>query len=243
MSPEDTNRGGELARRSFAALIAIVLLWGISLAVTYYVAFTVGGFMGSRGADMDFGYITRVMATFTTVQMVGVALLLHHSPWANPRRALAWVMLLQGILLTCLGSLMLPRINLARDCGIILAAASFVASGFCFQDEKGSKWLRLSSLWPIPLLAFVMMQFLAVIKPEEAMEFAANKAKAERGDSNAQLRLAACYESGYGVAQDQAEALRWYRKAASKGNSDAEILADILEEKMKSQLTAPKAGK
>lgn len=163
MRPEVTHRGWELARRSIAAVIAIVLLWGSSLAVTYYLAFTAEGLMGTNGVAMDFGYITGVMVTFTTVQMVGVTLLLHLSPWTNPRRALAWVMLLQGILLAYLGSLGLTRIDMARDCGIILTAGSLLASGFCFVDEKGSKWLRLSRLWLIPLLAFILMQLLAVI--------------------------------------------------------------------------------
>jgi len=49
--------------------------------------------------------------------------------------------------------------------------------------------------------------------------FDETKAKAERGDADAQAELGAMYVKGLGVPQDSAEALRWFRKAADQGNA------------------------
>src|ERR1700739_24755 len=43
-----------------------------------------------------------------------------------------------------------------------------------------------------------------------------------KGDINAQFMLGLAYESGHGVAQDFAEAARWYQKAADAGNPGAQ---------------------
>ena len=45
---------------------------------------------------------------------------------------------------------------------------------------------------------------------------------AEQGDADAQLLLGAMYEDGKGVAQDDKQAVAWYRKAAEQGNVDAQ---------------------
>ena len=45
---------------------------------------------------------------------------------------------------------------------------------------------------------------------------------ATEGDMNAQFQLAAAYDFGHGVAQDQAEAAKWYRKAAEQGHAEAQ---------------------
>jgi hypothetical protein len=39
---------------------------------------------------------------------------------------------------------------------------------------------------------------------------------AEEGDAESQFRLGVMYETGQGVPQDYAEAVRWYRKAAQQ---------------------------
>ena len=49
------------------------------------------------------------------------------------------------------------------------------------------------------------------------------RARAEQGDAASQLRLGNLCESGRGVKQDYAEAVRWYRKAADQGNSTAQF--------------------
>ena len=44
---------------------------------------------------------------------------------------------------------------------------------------------------------------------------------AERGDAQAQLLLAKCYDFSQGVPHDMAQAVRWYTAAAQQGNSNA----------------------
>jgi TPR repeat protein len=40
----------------------------------------------------------------------------------------------------------------------------------------------------------------------------------------AQFNLGRCYQFGRGVAKDEAEALKWYRKAAGQGFDKAKVL-------------------
>jgi len=49
------------------------------------------------------------------------------------------------------------------------------------------------------------------------------KAKAEKGDANAQNELGVCYYKGQGVAQDKVEAVKWYGKAAEQGDAKAQF--------------------
>ena len=48
------------------------------------------------------------------------------------------------------------------------------------------------------------------------------KARAEKGDVQAQYSLANYYERGVGVAKDKNEAVKWYRKAADQGYAQAQ---------------------
>jgi TPR repeat protein len=48
------------------------------------------------------------------------------------------------------------------------------------------------------------------------------KAKAERGDADAQATLGRAYQDGNGVSHDDGLAARWYRKAAEQGNAGAQ---------------------
>jgi len=45
---------------------------------------------------------------------------------------------------------------------------------------------------------------------------------ADTGDAAAQNRLGLIYQNGEGVSQDDAEAIRWYLKAAEQGHADAQ---------------------
>ena len=47
---------------------------------------------------------------------------------------------------------------------------------------------------------------------------------ADQGYSDAQLRLGALYESGFGVQRDYGQAKAWYQKAADQGNADAQCV-------------------
>jgi TPR repeat protein len=53
--------------------------------------------------------------------------------------------------------------------------------------------------------------------------FEDTKAKAQKGDANAQFTLGWMYLDGRGVSKDSAEALKWYRKAAEQGSGAAPI--------------------
>jgi hypothetical protein len=54
--------------------------------------------------------------------------------------------------------------------------------------------------------------------------------KAEQGDAGAQFWLGAAYESGRGIKQDFAQAIKWLRKSATQGNADADwLLGQIYE--------------
>jgi uncharacterized protein len=44
---------------------------------------------------------------------------------------------------------------------------------------------------------------------------------AEQGDAAAQVALGFRYERGQGVTRDEAEAVRWYHKAAEQGDATA----------------------
>jgi len=51
----------------------------------------------------------------------------------------------------------------------------------------------------------------------------ASRARAEKGDANAENRLGNLYLNGQGVPQDAAEAVRWYRRAAEQGYPRAQF--------------------
>ena len=70
---------------------------------------------------------------------------------------------------------------------------------------------------------------------DHASGFAQLRLSAAQGLDAAQFELGRCYEFGYGVAKDDAEALRLYRLAADGGSIDAleslaEFAADVDEE-------------
>jgi TPR repeat protein len=46
---------------------------------------------------------------------------------------------------------------------------------------------------------------------------------AEQGNAKAQFNLAVMYDSGKGIRQDYAKAVKWYRKAAEQGNAKAQF--------------------
>jgi TPR repeat protein len=61
----------------------------------------------------------------------------------------------------------------------------------------------------------------------ERREFEAVKARAEKGDGEAQISLAAHYANGTGVARDPAKSVKWLRKAADQGVARAQCLLGL----------------
>jgi uncharacterized protein len=49
------------------------------------------------------------------------------------------------------------------------------------------------------------------------------KAKAEAGDAESEVELGLRYEQGKGVAKDEVEAVKWFRKAAEQNYVDAQF--------------------
>ena len=53
---------------------------------------------------------------------------------------------------------------------------------------------------------------------EQALSIAELKAKAEKGNADAQFKLGVCYDHGDGVAKNLVEAVKWFREAAEQGD-------------------------
>ena len=85
---------------------------------------------------------------------------------------------------------------------------------------------RTPGLWLIPAIIGLPMPSLAFagMTPEEVKAFEGHKERALKGDLKSHFEVAACYARGWGVAMDQAEALKWVRKAAEQG-----MLADAYQ--------------
>ena len=58
--------------------------------------------------------------------------------------------------------------------------------------------------------------------PREVKSFNETKLLAEKGDLNAQCALGYKYAEGHGVAVDELQAAKWYRKAADLGHADSQ---------------------
>ena len=69
----------------------------------------------------------------------------------------------------------------------------------------------------VAVVQLAAQQIKADQKPIEEV-----KAKAEGGDSESQVELGFRYEQGKGVAKDQVEAAKWYRKAAEQNYAEAQ---------------------
>jgi TPR repeat protein len=80
---------------------------------------------------------------------------------------------------------------------------------------------RTPGLWLIAAIIGLLSQMpslaFAGMTPEEVKAFEAHKERALKGDLKAHFDVAACYARGWGVARDQAEAVKWVRKAADQG--------------------------
>jgi len=60
-----------------------------------------------------------------------------------------------------------------------------------------------------------------------SMAFQETKARAEKGEAAAESELGLMYDLGQGVAQDYAEAVKWFRKAAEQGHPGAQLLLGL----------------
>ena len=63
---------------------------------------------------------------------------------------------------------------------------------------------------------------------KNALTFYETKALAEKGDSEAQQNLGNMYNTGNGVPENDAESVKWYRKAADQGHADAQSILGLM---------------
>ncbi len=89
--------------------------------------------------------------------------------------------------------------------------------------------MKLSCFVWVALLAWSGTIVPLAGQPSEAdrKQFAATKAKAEKGDTEAQIGLASLYSRGIGVARDPAKAAKWLRRAADQGAARAQCLLGL----------------
>jgi TPR repeat protein len=71
-------------------------------------------------------------------------------------------------------------------------------------------------------LALIVCLLLLLMGCESQFDFAETKTLAEQGQAEAQFYLGVMYNNGEGVPQDQAEAVKWFRKAADQGHAPAQ---------------------
>ena len=69
----------------------------------------------------------------------------------------------------------------------------------------------------------LILTALLAFQGAAASEFDDMKALAELGMAAAQFNLALMYDHGEGVPENDAEAVKWYRKAADQGHADAQL--------------------
>jgi len=80
--------------------------------------------------------------------------------------------------------------------------------------------IRLPAL--LCALSLSFQAFSAVPKEADQKAFLETKVKADQGDAAAQYYLGNMYANGQGVAKDDSEAVKWYRKAADQGLAEAQ---------------------
>ena len=87
---------------------------------------------------------------------------------------------------------------------------------------KAARYL-LSLVVLLCFLEVLLADAIAQQTEELRKEFQSTKAKAKKGDASAQFNLGFMYDTGNGVAKDEAEAVKWYRKAADQGHAIAQF--------------------
>ncbi len=77
--------------------------------------------------------------------------------------------------------------------------------------------------------ASLLPQAMAATPADVARKsFQETKIKAEKGNARAQYNLSLMYFKGQGVPKDEAEAVKWYRKAADQGDADAQYNLGVM---------------
>ena len=109
-------------------------------------------------------------------------------------------------------------------CKMLIIAGLIITTGTVFAQKQ----VKYHNPAPKDTLSPIVRDHLRWVMDEKGWhlpniaDVRAIEAAARRGDPPAQFRLSLMYESGYGVEQNDARALRWLRKAAEQGFSPAQ---------------------
>ena len=87
---------------------------------------------------------------------------------------------------------------------------------------------NMSSENPFVFSSLIAGLMLIASSTFAAGEFESMKKAAEQGDAAAQFNLGQIYYSGEEVAQDYAEAMRWYRLAGDQGHMEAQYSLGVM---------------
>jgi len=90
------------------------------------------------------------------------------------------------------------------------------------QNGRAITWAAMVAFTAVMTFSIVPAAFSQTWSPEEIAE---DRAAAEKGEAWAQNKLGHMYRNGYGwgVTEDYATAVKWYRKAAEQGYANAQF--------------------
>ena len=74
----------------------------------------------------------------------------------------------------------------------------------------------------------LILTTLLAFQSAAASEFDEMKALADKGDAYAQNNLGFMYDNGRGVPENDAEAVKWFKKAAAQGRADAQYNLGVM---------------
>ena len=113
---------------------------------------------------------------------------------------------------------------MVRSCLLILRSG---AGDGCWKSETDHsadmKATKLVRSLVLPILCVIAFQSLGQQIEADRKRFEEIKTKAENGDADAQFKLAWAYALGEGVASNNVEAAKWYRRAADQGHVKAQL--------------------
>ena len=84
-------------------------------------------------------------------------------------------------------------------------------------------------------VAFMLLMMVDAVQsagttPDAKLDLNEVRAKAEKGEADAQALLGFAYWDGKGVPQDYAQAYKWLTLAAEQGNKDAATVGEVAKE-------------
>lgn len=110
----------------------------------------------------------------------------------------------------------------------VLGLMYISAQGVSQDFAEGEKWLRKAADQGHKEAQEGLQKFIAPLKEAGAQDFTTTKRAAERGDAAAQSMLGNMYYQGQGVAQNYAEAAKWFRKAAEQGDAHGQYILGLM---------------